>query len=396
MAIALLSTETGDGEVTESIRNTLLELQRLDPFVKDKVYELIPKPNRPGSERHWILDQEGLLRFKGAVYVPNEKSIQSELIHIHHDGVTAGHFGVRRTLEVIQRKYFWQSLRKDVKSYVKTCPECQRGKAKTHRTHGELAPIPIPGKPWEEITMDFITDLPPSKLNGQIYDSILVIVDRYTKMGRFIPVRKTIDAAELAEVFIHHVYKDFGCPKGITSDRGSVFTSKFWGTLMWYLQIRRRLSTAYRPQTDGQTERMNQIVEFYLRTYCNYRQDDWTTKLALAEFSYNNSIHATTESTPFRLLYGFDPELGINVGDAVMEGGAPRAEERIQLLNREREELSTRLRTAQDSHKKFYDKKHKATRFKVGDKVILSAKNIRQLRPSRKLSNKFLGPFEVV
>ena len=147
MAIALLSTETGDGEVTESIRNTLLELQRLDPFVKDKVYELIPKPNRPGSERHWILEQEGLLRFKGAVYVPNEKSIQSELIHIHHDGVTAGHFGVRRTLEVIQRKYFWQSLRKDVKSYVKTCPECQRGKAKTHRTHGELAPIPIPGKP---------------------------------------------------------------------------------------------------------------------------------------------------------------------------------------------------------------------------------------------------------
>jgi len=117
--------------------------------------------------------------------------------------------------------------------------------------------------------MDFITDLPLSKWKGQVYDSILVIVDRFTKMSRYIPVRKTINAAELADVFIPNIFKDFGCPRGITLDRGSLFTSNFWGTVMYYLKVQRRLSTAFHPQTDGQTESQNQTLELYLRTYCN-------------------------------------------------------------------------------------------------------------------------------
>jgi len=213
---------------------------------------------------------------------------------------------------------------------------------------------------------------------------------------RYILVRKTIDAAQLAELFIRYIYKDFGCPKGITTDRGTVFTSKFWGTMMWYLKVRRRLSTAFHPQTDGQTERQNQMLEFYLRTYCNYRQDDWCSKLALAEFTYNNSVHSTTDSTPFRLLYGFDPSITVDVEDDVLEGRVPAAAERIQLLNKERETLTNTLRIATESHKKYYDKKHKATRFKVGDKVMLATKHIRQLRPSQKLSDKYLGPFKVI
>jgi transposase InsO family protein len=105
--------------------------------------------------------------------------------------------------------------------------------------------------------MDFITDLPPSRWRGQVFNSILVIVDRFTKMARYIPVHKTIDAAELADIYMDYIFKDFGAPKGITSDRGSVFTSKFWSTFAYYLSIRRRLSTAFHPQTDGQTERIN-------------------------------------------------------------------------------------------------------------------------------------------
>jgi hypothetical protein len=244
--------------------------------------------------------------------------------------------------------------------------------------------------------MDFITDLPPSRRHNQIYDSILVIVDRYTKLARYIAVRKSIQAHELAELFMNHIYKDFGSPKGITTDRGSVFTSKFWGDFMYYLKVRRRLSTAFHPQTDGQTERQNQTLEFYLRTYCNYRQDDWVSKLALAEFTYNNSVHSSTGSTPFRLLYGFDPELGLNVGDDVPEGKVPAAEERIKLLVEERERLSSNLRKAHEEHRKYYDAKHKPTRFCVKEKVMLASKNIRQLRPSRKLADKYLGPFEVV
>jgi len=133
-----------------------------------------------------------------------------------------------------------------------------------------------------------------------------------------------------------------------------------------------------------------------LRTYCNYRQDDWATKLALAEFAYNNSLHASTGFTPFRLYYGFDPELGTNVEDDVLEGSVPSTEDRVKVLNEERELLSNRLRTVSESHKKWYNAKHQATRFKRGDQVMLSAKNIRQLRPNKKLSSKFLGPFEVL
>ena len=145
-----------------------------------------------------------------------------------------------------------------------------------------------------------------------------MVIDRFTKIARYIAVRKSMDTAELADIYMNTIFKDFGCPKGITTDRGSLFTNKFWRTLIWYLQIRRRLSTAFHPQTDGQTEVQNQILEFYLRTYYNYRQDDWASKLALAEFTYNNSKHSTTRSTPFRLLYGFDPELGTNVRDDVL------------------------------------------------------------------------------
>jgi hypothetical protein len=398
IAVVVLSTETADGTLSEPIRDSLLELQRLDPFVVQKQYEKIPIRLRAGSDvGHWrIRETDGLLCYRGAVYVPTEKAIRSEIIYMNHDDALAGHLGYSKTLELIKRKYFWQSLRKDIKDYVKTCAECQRGKSRRHRPYGELAPIPTPLKPWEEITMDFITDLPPSKKNNQVFDSILVVVDRFTKLARYIAVRKSMDTAELADIFINHIFKDFGCPKGITTDRGSLFTSKFWGTLMWYLQVRRRLSTAFHPQTDGQTEVQNQILEFYLRTYCNYRQDDWTSKLALAEFTYNNSKHSTTGSTPFRLLYGFDPELGTNVRDDVLEGGAPSAEERIKLLMEERTQLSNRLRTAAESHKKYYDAKHKPMRFKVEDKVVIASKNIRQLRPSRKLSDKYLGPFEIV
>jgi transposase InsO family protein len=394
IAIMLLSTETAYGPISEPIRDTLLRLQGQDPFVVKKVYEEEPIRGRAGREA-WKVDQEGLLRFGKAVYVPPEKALRSEVIQIHHDSATAGHFGVAKTLELIRRKYFWKGLKRDIKEHISTCPECQRGKARRHRPYGELAPFPTPTKPWEEITMDFITDLPPSKWGGQTYDSILVVVDRFTKLARYIPVRKTIDAPELADIFVQHIYKDFGCPKGITTDRGSVFTSKFWKTVTWYLQARRRLSTAFHPQTDGQTERQNQTLEFYLRVFCDFRQSDWCSKLALAEFTYNNSTHSSTGSTPFRLLYGFDPELGMNVGDNVLDGAAASAEERIKTLIQDRNAVTTTLRLATESHKKFYDKKHKAIRFKVKEKVLVSAKNIRQLRPNKKLSNKFLGPFEV-
>ena len=130
------------------------------------------------------------MRYKGCVYVPNEASIRAEILATHHDDPYAGHYGFNRTLELIKRKYYWQSLRKQVKEYIRTCEVCQRTKTKRHKPYGELAPLPVPARPFEEITMDFITSLPPSKWRGHTYDSILVIVDRFTKAVQYIPITK--------------------------------------------------------------------------------------------------------------------------------------------------------------------------------------------------------------
>jgi hypothetical protein len=162
-------------------------------------------------------------------------------------------------------------MRKDVKDYVRTCSVYQRTKVKRHLPYGALSSFPLPSKPWQEITMDFITGLPPSRFCGKVYDSILVIVDRYTKMVQYIPTTKEISAPELAELFVYYIVKDFGTPADITSDRGSVFTSKFWSSLCFYLKVRQRLSTVFHPQTDGQTENLNQTLEQYLRCYTSYQ-----------------------------------------------------------------------------------------------------------------------------
>ena len=389
-------SETAYEESGETLLELLLQRQRLDPLVQHRQYEQFSKGTSAGAVKTWELDASGLLRRRGAIYVPNEPALKEELLQANHDDPTGGHFGAGKTLEILQRKYFWQSMRKDVKDYVRTCPVCQRTKVKRHLPYGALSSFPLPSKPWQEITMDFITGLPPSRFRGKVYDSILVIIDRYTKMARYIPTTKEVSAPELAELFVHHIIKDFGTPAGITSDRGSVFTSKFWSSLCFYLKVRRRLSTAFHPQTDGQTENLNQTLEQYLRCYASHQQDDWVAKLALAEFTYNNSMHSITGISPFYALYGFHPSIELHVEDNVPEGGAPAAQERVQRIQVEREALEKRWQEAVDAQKKHYDKKHINKEFKMHDKVMLRAKNIRQLRPSVKLADRYLGPFEVL
>jgi transposase InsO family protein len=189
----------------------------------------------------------------------------TRILRAHHDNPLAGHFGVARTLELLTRNYYWPKIRYYVKRYVVSCDTCARSKAPRHRPHGELQNLPVPARKWSQLTMDFVTDLPPS--GHEAHDTILVVVDRYTKMAHYIPVRKGITAAQLAKVFLQNIVRLHGIPDGIVTDRGSIFTSRFWSTLCARLQIQRKLGTAFHPQTDGQTERQNQTMEQYLRAY---------------------------------------------------------------------------------------------------------------------------------
>jgi transposase InsO family protein len=267
---------------------------------------------------------------------------------------------------------------------------------KRHATYGELQPLPLPKGPWQQLTMDFMSGVPPSKWNGKVYDALLVIIDRYTKMALYIPVTKKLTAAELADLLLDRVVARFGTLLGIVSDRDSRFTSAFWSDLCYFAKIKRRLSTAFHPQTDGQTERQNQTIQEYLRAFCSENQASWTQLLAVAEFAYNNSKHSSTGISPFMAMYSYNLEIRFDVEDDVQEERVPAAKERIETLYNLREKLADRWEKAVESQAKHYNKRHIPMKFNKGDLVLVSTRNLSLKTPSRKLAARSMGPFRVL
>jgi transposase InsO family protein len=396
--IAALSLESENAYADEgNIPALIRDLQANDELAKQKRAEVASQAHlqRSSKSERWSIGEDGLLRLREQVYVPPEHSVRAELLMRYHDDPLAGHFGPRKTRELLERKYYWPELRRDVQEYVTSCQVCQKTKAKRHRPYGTLKPLPYPEGPWQELSMDFITDLPPSRRGQGVYDAILVIVDRHTKMTLYIPTEKTATAADLAELFIQAVVSRFGSPKGIVSDRGSVFTSKFWAEVCLYLKVKRRLSTAFHPQTDGQTERQNQVLETYLRIFCEEQQSNWAKLLPMAEFAYNNSEQTSLRCSPFRALYGFDPEIRYDLS-GIENAKVPAVKDRIQELATLRETLKSRWQAASESQAKHYNKTHKPIEFAAGEQVLLSTKNLKLKVPSKKLAHKFIGPYKVI
>ena len=233
---------------------------------------------------------------------------------------------------------------------MKNCDTCQRSKAVRHAPYGLLQPKEVPDQPWRAIAMDFITDLPES--DG--YDMIHIVIDRLTKMSYFISCKKDLDARQFTSLFMQHIVRLHGIPRDIITDRGSLFTSGLWKQITERLGIERRLSTAFHPQTDGQTERTNAILEQYLRAYVNYQQDNWNELLPLAEFAYNNGYQETIKTTPFYANYGRNSEHQLmNHLITEKEISAKDMENLHQTL---REEMTT----AQSRPKENYDKCHQS------------------------------------
>jgi transposase InsO family protein len=220
-----------------------------------------------------------------------------------HDSRVAGHFGQDKTLELLTRHFFWLKMDEWVADYVRSCDICQRNKSPRHARYGLLHPLELTYTPWQSISMDFITQLPISEGNTSIW----VVVDRFSKMAHFIPLGEPATAENLAKVFVREIWRLHGLPTSIIGNRDSCFTSDFWKGVLTRLGIRPRMSTSFRPQTDGQTEKVNQSVELYVRTFCNYEQDDWTDLLPFAEYAYNNSVTQGTGLSPFYTNYSYHP-----------------------------------------------------------------------------------------
>jgi len=245
------------------------------------------------------------------LYVPDSTSLglsttlRQSLLRECHESPLAAHPGVKRMYASMRRQYFWPGLHTDVKAYVESCDLCRINKSGTSKPWGLLQPLPVPTGRWSDISMDFIGHLPVSKHSG--CDCVLVIVDRLTKLVRFIPCKSTITADEAAKLFIKHVFKDFGLAKTMLSDRDTLFVSNFWQSLFKQLGTILPMSCGYHPQTDGQTEIMNKTLEAMLRPYvgASHRQELWEDYLPLVEFAYNSTPQTSTEKSPFELMYGF-------------------------------------------------------------------------------------------
>lgn len=218
-----------------------------------------------------------------------------------HDSAVGEHSGVRATYHRIRGFFYWPGLKREVVRYVAQCEICQHCKHETVAVPGLLQPLPIPEQAWEDISMDFIEELPKSK--GK--DTILVIVDKLTKFAHFISLTHPFSASEVARLFLDSVGKFHGIPKRVVSDRDKIFTSSFWQELFKNMGVGLHLSTAYHPETDGQTERVIQCLEGYLRCMCFARPKSWHKWLSLAQWWYNSTYHTAIKRSPFEALFGY-------------------------------------------------------------------------------------------
>ncbi|CAI7792914.1 unnamed protein product, partial [Closterium sp. NIES-53] len=237
-----------------------------------------------------------------AICVPSDRKLRLLLLREHHD--QNSHFGVDKTVGAITSNFLWPNIYRDVRSYVRSCHTCQCNKARNFPPYGLLHPLEIPETPWSHVTLDFITDLP---LTAAHHNAILTVVDKLTKMAHFIPTSTTATAQDVAERFFTEIVRLHGIPSVLISDRDSRFVGRFWQALFNRMGTKIRLSTAYHPQSDGQTERMNRTLEDGLRACVNARQNDWDTHLPEIEFSYNNTVNLATGQTPFYLATGQNP-----------------------------------------------------------------------------------------
>ena len=338
-------------------------------------------------------DDTGVIRYHDRYFVPNTNDLRLLITRQVHDHPTAGHPGRRKTYLLAKRHYWWPGMKDFIHHFVDSCDTCQRTKSRRHLPFGHLKSLPVPPYPWTSISMDLIEHLPTS--NG--YNSILVIVDRLTKMAIFVPTTTSLTAEELARLYVHHVFSKHGVPTSIISDRGSEFTSEFWRSFTKLLDIDLHLSTAFHPETDGQTERVNQVLEQYLRLYSDYQQSNWSELLPLAEFAYNSAPHSSTTVSPFFANKGYHPRSTFEpIPDTPSTGKRPPAAQTAQGLAQLHTFLRQEVAKALEASAAQYNKSHLPTPvYRIGDKVWLSAKHIRTTRPTKKLDVRHLGPYRI-
>nr|CAD41297.2 OSJNBa0020J04.2 [Oryza sativa Japonica Group] len=346
-----------------------------------------------GRAKEFSIDEKDVLWYKKRIYVPEQGGLRGLILKEAHESAYSLHPGSTKMYQDLKEGYWWPNMKRDVAEYVALCDVCQKVKAEHQRPAGLLQPLRIPEWKWDEIGMDFIVGLPKTATG---YDSIWVIVDRLTKTARFIPVKTNYSSAKLAELYMTRIVCLHGIPKRIISDRGTQFTSHFWEKVHEALGSYLAFSTAYHPQTDGQTERTNQVLEDMLRACALDFSKDWERCLPYAEFSYNNSFQASLKMSPNEALFGRrcrTPLMWSETGERAVFGPdiINEAEEKVRLIR-------DRLKVAQSRQKSYADTRRRNLEFKEGDYVYLKVSPMRgtkRFRVKGKLAPRYVGPFQI-
>lgn len=361
-----------------------------DPVLKGIIKAIQSDPtSKPG----FVL-KGGVLFYKNRLVIPAKSPIIDDLLRDFHSSPSGGHSGYLRTYRRMAGTLYWQGMMKRVQEFVKACDTCQRQKYAATTPSGLLQPLPIPVLVWSEISMDFITNLPKS--NG--YEAILVVVDRLSKYSHFIPLKHPFTARSIAFIFVKEVVRLHGVPESILSDRDPLFVSIFWKELFKLIGTVLKMSSAYHPQTDGQTEVVNRCLEAYLRCFISDQPKSWAHWIPWAELWYNTSFHISTGFTPFEVVYGRKPPVLVHFleGETRVEAVAQELRDRDEALR----QLKFNLQKAQEQMKMQADKRRKEVQFDVGDWVFLKLRPHRQQslvqRIHQKLAPRFFGPYQII
>jgi transposase InsO family protein len=333
---------------------------------------------------------DGMVQYDGRLYIAPASPLLPEILRAVHE---EGHEGVQRTLHRLKRDFHFPNMKQVVQDFVHSCLTCQRYKSEHLHPAGLLLPLPVPQGVWTDIAIDFIEALP--KVRGKTV--ILTVVDRFSKYCHFIPLAHPYSAESVAQAFFADIVRLHGVPQSIVSDRDSVFTSSFWAELMRLLGTKLHMTSAFHPQSDGQSEAANRVIIMYLRCLTGDRPRQWLRWLPCAEYVFNTAYQSSLRDTPFKIVYGRDPPSirSYEPGDTRVAAVAKCMEERQKFLT----DVRARLEQAQAVQKRHYDKGHRDVEYKVGDWVLLRLRQcpIASLpqATSGKLKARYFGPYRI-
>ena len=390
LRVGTLSAAGIDPDFLEQLRAAVAA----DPLCGDILMDIRSGVPTPFAESRGLL----FMREGGQaprLYVPTVELRQKVMTECH-DAPISGHLGRDKTLEAVSRLFYWPTWRADVVEFVKSCIPCQQSKASSRSPAGLLQPLPVPKERFECISMDLITCLPKTPRG---FDAIATFVDRLTKHATFVPCNTKSSATDIGRLFFRNVFRHWGMPRSIVSDRDPRWLSAFWQSFYKLMGTTLAMSTAFHPQTDGQTERANRTIEDMLRSFVNNQHNNWDELLPALEFAYNNSVQRSTGKTPFFLTYGMHPRTPAALLAQQSEpSDSPDADAFLADLQQALVEAKASIVDAQERQAKYANRHRRDVTFSAGDRVWLDAKHLKLdgLGPKAKFRDKWVGPFRII